>query len=171
MFLFIKPLRLALKAFITESTPGQLSMGLALGVLIGLVPKGNLLAIALGILLAATRANLGIAAATIIACSFLSPSLDPMFDSVGGYLLSHPSLTDTWTDLYNKPLVPWTDFNNSIVLGSFVVGVVLIYPLHRLTRPVFEKYSKQLAGWTRRYRITRYLLGAELVGAMKSAES
>ena len=47
MFLILRPLRLLFKALVTESTPTRMSWGLALGVLMGVVPKGNLLAMEL----------------------------------------------------------------------------------------------------------------------------
>ena len=57
MFLILRPLRLLFKALVIESTPTQMSYGLALGVLLGVVPKGNLLAVVLGFWIAATRVN------------------------------------------------------------------------------------------------------------------
>jgi uncharacterized protein (TIGR03546 family) len=162
MLFLLKPVRLGLKALITEATPGQLALGFAFGVLIGVVPKGNLIALSLGIVLAASRANLGVAAATIISCSFLSPYLDPFSDQVGGWLLAHPTLQTTWTNLYNQPVMPWTDFNNTIVLGSFVIGLVALYPLYRLSRPVFARYTEKVSVWAKKYWLTRVLLGMEL---------
>jgi uncharacterized protein (TIGR03546 family) len=149
MFLLLKPVRLCLKALSGQSAPGQLSMGLALGILVGLVPKGNLLAIVLGLLLAASRVNLGIAAAAIVCCSFASPWLDPVSHVIGSWLLKQPGLYSVWTWLYNQPVVPWTAFNNSVVLGSFVTGLFLLYPAHRLSRPVFEMYSEAAGQWVR----------------------
>lgn len=162
MLFFLKPIRLALKALITEATPGQLAFGFAMGVLIGIVPKGNLIAITLGIILAASRANLGVATATILCCSFLSGYLDPVSDSVGWWLLSHPSLTEMWTNLYNKPVMPWTDFNNSIVMGNLVIGIAMLYPLYRLSKPLFAKYTEVCANWAKKFWLTRVLLGMEM---------
>jgi len=161
MFVILKPVRLCLRALSGQSAPGQLSMGLALGILVGLVPKGNLLAIVLGMLLAGSRVNLGIAAAAIVCCSLASPLLDPVFHLIGSRLLALPQLTSFWTWLYNQPLAPWTGFYNSVVLGSFVGGLMLIYPAHRLSRPVFEKYSEVAGAWVRRFWLTRALMGAE----------
>jgi uncharacterized protein (TIGR03546 family) len=170
VFLIVRPIRLFCKALVAESTPGQLALGFALGVLIGFVPKGNLLALVLGIILAASRANLGIAAATILVVSFISPFFDPLSHQIGTWLLAHPSLTSVWTELYNTPVMPWTAFNNSIVLGSFIVGVAALYPAYRLSRPVFEKYSEKLTVWAKRFWLTRLLMGVEWANGLSRTE-
>ena len=170
MFLILRPLRLLLKALVIESTPRQMSLGLAFGVLVGLVPKGNLLAIVLGICLAATRVNLAIATFAIVFCTFTSGIGDSLFDEVGSFVLSLPMLQSLWIELSSVPFVPWTDFNNTIVMGSFVVGLALIWPVHRMSRPVFEKYSARLALYARRWWITKVILGAEWADRIASAE-
>lgn len=161
MFLIIRPIRLALKALLEQSTPGQLAFGFAFGVLIGLIPKGNLLVVTLSVILAASRANIGVAAASVLVVSFISSYFDPVSHSIGHWLLSHPSLQGTWTHLYNMPLMPWTDFYNTIVIGSFALGVMLLYPLYRISKPFFEKYSEKFGNWVKKFWITRVLLGVE----------
>lgn len=170
MFLVLRPMRLLLKAVVMESTPRQMSMGLAFGVLVGLVPKGNLLAIALGFCLAATRLNLAIAACAALVAALVATQCDAVFDQVGWYVLTRPSLHETWIWLYQQPFVPWTDFNNSIVMGSFVSGLVLFWPLHRLTNPLFEKYQKKLAEKAKHWWMTRFFLGVEMADRISSLE-
>ena len=145
-------------------------MGLALGIMVGLVPKGNLLAIILGMLLAASRVNLGIAAAAIVCCSFASPLFDPVSHMIGSRLLNQPGLYHVWTWLYNQPVAPWTAFNNTVVLGSFVTGLFLLYPAHWLSRPLFEKYSDVVGKWVRRFWLTRTLMGAEWAARVGAVE-
>ena len=141
MFLILRPLRLLLQAFVMESTPRQMSLGLAFGVLVGLVPKGNLLAIVL--------------------CTFVATVCDSIFDQIGGYILAQPSLQGMWTEMANMPFMPWTNFNNTIVMGSFATGLVLLWPVHRLSRPLFEKYAEKIAQRARRWRWAKLILGAE----------
>ena len=161
MFLILRPLRLLFKALVIESTPTQMSYGLALGMLMGIVPKGNLLAIVIGFCVAATRVNLAVAACAAVALTFMSAWFDTTFDQVGVFVLSQPGLRGFWEALYDTPLMPWTDFNNSIVMGSFVCGLILLWPVHRISRPVFQKYSEKLARHIRHWWITKLLLGAE----------
>ena len=161
MFLILRPLRLLFKALVIESTPSHMSYGLALGVMLGIVPKGNLLAIVLGFCVAAVRVNLAIAAFAAVVLTFAASLFDTAFDQVGVFILGQPSLRGFWEAVYDTPLLPWTDFNNSIVMGSFVCGLLLIWPVHRLSRPVFQKYSEKLAKHIRHWWITKVLLGAE----------
>lgn len=170
MLFLLKPLRLTLKALITQATPGQLALGFAFGVLIGMVPKGNLIALTLGIILAASRANLAVATGTILTVSFFSGYLDSLFDSVGWYVLSHPALFETWTNLYNRPLAPWTDFNNSIVMGSLLVGIACLYPSYCLSKPLFAAYTIKAAKFAKRFWITRVLLGMEVADRLSLSE-
>ncbi len=170
MFYILKPVRLLLKSIITESSPRQMAFGLAMGILIGLVPKGNLLAVGLGIVLAATTANLAIAAATAVFVTLLSQWIDPVSDVIGVWVLSQPTLQSLWTDLYNMPLMPWTDFNNSIVMGGFLLGLVLLVPVYRGSQPLFRRITPVIALYARRFWILRVMFGAEWADRIATIE-
>lgn len=170
MFLILRPLRLLIQGIVVSSSPRQIALGIAMGMLVGLVPKGNLLAIGLGMILAASRVNLAIAAASALIFSLIGMYLDPVFDRVGTWLLTQPSLQKFWGDLYNTPVMPWTDFNNSIVLGSFVVGLTLLWPVYRLSLPWVTEYSVVVSDHVRKWWITRFLLGAEWSSRISALE-
>jgi uncharacterized protein (TIGR03546 family) len=40
-------------------------------------------------------------------------------------------LEGVWSALYNAPLIPYTRFNNSIVMGSLIFSLVIFYPVYR----------------------------------------
>ncbi len=52
--------------------------------------------------------------------------VDHVVDSLGLKLLREPALANLWTQLYNAPLVPWTRFNNSMVLGAAALSFILL---------------------------------------------
>ena len=56
---YLQPLRNLLRIFTAERTPHQLALGATIGMLIGVLPKGNLLAATATFLLFALRVNLG----------------------------------------------------------------------------------------------------------------
>ena len=121
----------------THDSPRQLALGLAFGVVLGLIPKGNLLAVLMGMLFFSLRVNLQMGMLTGLIVSFFASLLDPVTDRVGHGLLTAPPLQPLWTWFYNQPIFPWTGFNHTIVLGSFVVGWMLFYPAYHLSLPVF----------------------------------
>ncbi len=52
--------------------------------------------------------------------------LDPFIDRLGVFLLRLPELDHFWTEMAKAPVLPWTQFNNSMVLGSFILGIFMI---------------------------------------------
>lgn len=52
--------------------------------------------------------------------------LDPLMDQVGKLLLRQPALDHFWTEMAKAPVLPWLHFNNSMVLGAFLLGVLTI---------------------------------------------
>ena len=55
--LFLRPLRIFAQALIGNDTPRQTAWGFALGMMVGLLPKGNLIAAVLAMLLFGTKVN------------------------------------------------------------------------------------------------------------------
>ena len=107
MFL-LRPFRLFAKALLVDATPRQLALGLALGMLVGLVPKGNLLAMGLMVLLCSLRVNLSIGLLAAFVFSWADLILDPLTHAIGSSLLKNNSLRPLWTQMYDTAVLPWT---------------------------------------------------------------
>ena len=159
---FLRPIRFFFKALITDSTPSQMALGFALGVVIGLVPKGNLIAISLMVVLSAIRVNLGMGMLAAFAFSWAGVLLDPLTHRIGQALLTAEQLTPFWTELWNQPMAPWTKFNNTIVLGSFVLGMTLLVPIFLIAKPIFQKYTPAWADRLQKFKLVQVLHGTEL---------
>jgi uncharacterized protein (TIGR03546 family) len=162
-------LRFFVKALVDQDTPRQLALGFALGMLCGLVPKGNLIAIVLMLIICGSKVNLGTATLGAFLFSWVGLLADPLAHEIGLWLLTHESLQAFWTGLYNMPIVPWTRFNNTIVLGSLVVGLLMLYPVYRLSKSRFAVWQPKWAERIRKFRIAQILLGAECAGKLGGA--
>jgi uncharacterized protein (TIGR03546 family) len=55
-------------------------------------------------------------------------------------LVQTEGLAPLWTALYNAPLVPFTRFNNTVVLGSLVIALALFLPVLFGTRGLVVFY-------------------------------
>lgn len=51
---------------------------------------------------------------------------DAGINALGLRILREPSLSSLWTQMYNAPVIPWTRFNNSMVMGATVLAFVLM---------------------------------------------
>lgn len=161
----LTPLRYLAKAFVGQDSPRQMAAGFALGLLAGLVPKSSLLSQLVLVLIASTQVSLAAGYGAAALASLVSPLLDPLTHRIGLLLLSDAgALKPLWTWLYNLPVVPWTGFNNTVTLGAFVLGLVLLFPAYLLMRPVFEKYQASWGARIRKLKLVQLLLGAELAG-------
>jgi uncharacterized protein (TIGR03546 family) len=97
---------------------------------LGLLPKGNLIAVSLFVLLFSLRVNKGVALLAAFAFSWIGPALDPFADKLGAHVLAANSLQPTYATLFQLPLGPWFDFNNTVVVGSLVIGLWALYPTY-----------------------------------------
>lgn len=167
--LVLRPLRFFARALADQATPRQLALGFALGMVAGLVPKGNLIAVVLMLIICGSRVNLGTAMLGAFLFSWVGVLTDPVSHELGLWLLTRESLTGFWTWLYNLPVVPWTKFNNSVVLGSFLWGWALFYPVYRLSKPRFAAWQPKLAERFRKFKFAQILLGAEYAGKLGGA--
>lgn len=140
MLTLLKLLQSLFKTLHSEGTPGQVAAGLMLGAGIGLTPllsAHNLVLFAAIVLLNVSFGGGMLGMALFTPLGFL---LDPLFDRIGSALLNAPGLRDFWTALYNVPLVPFTNFNNTVTLGSFVFWVGAAIPIYFLGKWAITKY-------------------------------
>src|SRR5438477_3620594 len=103
--------RKTLRALLSSNAPGQLAAGFTIGMMIGLVPKGNLIAMSLCVLLFSIRCNKGIGLLAAIGFSFVTPLTDPFAHRLGMAALGLRPLQAAYASLFNLPLGPWLGFN------------------------------------------------------------
>ncbi len=158
------------KAITAGDTPRQLAAGVALGMMLGLLPKGNLLAICLSMAICASRVNIAVAMLSALAFSSTGMLADPLTDRLGLMLLKWDVLRPMWTSLYNLPLAPWTAFNNTVVLGSCLLGTLLFYPTYRLAWLFFERLrARKLRHGSTSHQAPAVSVNAVLAGSKAAA--
>ena len=167
MFALIKLIQSLFGALHSEGTPGQLAAGIVLGSFLGLTPLLNLhnaLIFALLVLLNVSFAGGMLGWALFIPIGFL---LDPLFDWIGHSLLLAPSLRGLWTSCYNTPIVPLTNFNNTVVLGSLVFAVLFAVPLFLATRLAVIRYRATIGERVRQSRWYRAVMASKAYNVYK----
>ncbi len=152
MLALLKLVQSIIKTLHSDGTPSQVAAGLTLGAALGLTPlmnAHNLLVVALLVLLNVSFGAGMLGWVLFVPVGFL---LDPAFDALGRRLLYDPGLTAWWTAWYNTPLVPYTNFNNTVVLGSVAGWVLLAVPIYFLARFGIVRYRATIGERVRRSR-------------------
>jgi uncharacterized protein (TIGR03546 family) len=147
----------------SETDPRQISMGFALGMIPGLTPFMSLHNILVLLILLFIRANISAAILSWAVFSLLAFALDPLFHQFGLFLLTGVSaLQGVWTSLYNAPLVPYTKFNNSVLMGSLIVSLLAFYPVYWGGRIMVVKYRETVMDRLNRLKIVHVFRASSL---------
>jgi uncharacterized protein (TIGR03546 family) len=160
----LRPLRLFAQALTANDSPRQTGWGFALGMMVGLLPKGTLLAILLAMLVCALRVNRSAALLAIGIFSYVGWALDDFAHQLGAIVLLSETMRAMFTSFYNMPLGPYLGFNNTVVMGQLLIGLYLFYPAYFVACWIGRRVQPRLMQFFMRYRVIRWLRGAE-VGA------
>jgi uncharacterized protein (TIGR03546 family) len=165
----VRPLRIVTGASLAGDSPRQLAAGFALGMVLGLVPKGNLIAVSLGVLIFSLRVNTSLALLAAVAFSWVGSFLDPFAHRVGMQVLSIDSLQATYASVFNYPLGPWLGFNNTVVVGSLLIGIYFAYPAYWLSLVTCRRLQPRLIVWVEGHRRVSKALGVSAPTTRRAA--
>ena len=159
----LKAIAKLLGAISSNTRPGAIAHAVSCGVLLGFMPKDNLLWYILFIFILFMNIQRGAYALSILLGAAVTVFLDPLFDSVGYSILTVESVKPYYASLLDIPFVAFTKFNNTVVMGSFVCGVAAYIPLYVLARLFVWAWRKYLAEKVRKLKIAAVLKNIPLV--------
>ena len=122
----------------------QLALGVSIGMMIGFVPKDNLIFLALLVLLIVSGANLVTGVVSAIVGSLLSIQLYEVFHFAGTQILSTEFVSTLVGKALHIPLVAWTEIDNTYVCGSFFLGLALLVPVYVISFGLFHHFRSKL---------------------------
>jgi uncharacterized protein (TIGR03546 family) len=143
--------------------PRQISLGFALGMVPGLTPFASLHNLIVLLALLFIRANLSAAILSWAVFSLLAFGLDPLFHLFGLFLLKGVGpLQGVWTSLYNAPIIPYTQFNNSVLMGSLIFSLLAFYPVYWGGKMMVVKYRETVKERLNRLKIVHVFRASSL---------
>jgi uncharacterized protein (TIGR03546 family) len=167
--LLLQPLRQTVRMLVTNDSPRQIAAGAAIGLMLGLAPKGNLIALSLGVLLLSLRVNKSAGLAVAALVSWIGVLADPFYHRLGDKVLAVPSLQTTYAWLYDLPLGPWIGFNNTVVVGALLVGAYSAYPFYLAVKLLLDRFQPPMAKFLMRYKIARAVMGLDFSSRLGAA--
>lgn len=149
----LRTLAKLLQVLNSETAPGQISLGVALAMVMGLTPFLALHNLVVLLLLLVLRVNLSAFLLGLAGFSSLAFVLDPLLHKIGMGVLQADALQGVWTALYNTAPGRLEHFNNSIVMGGLVLSVVMFVPLVLLLNRMITHYRAHVPGWFKDNRL------------------
>lgn len=131
----------------TPTRPLSLALATAFAVALGFLPKDTLV---FYVVLAASLLGgcpVLILAGGGLACHLLGWYCTPLFHKLGAILLTEPRLVELWRQLAETPVLPWTRFHNTVVMGAGLASLLLFWPVFLFSLPFF---GRVLPGWRSR---------------------
>jgi uncharacterized protein (TIGR03546 family) len=142
--LVLKFVQTLVKALNSDGTPGQVGMGMAIGLAFGLTPLlslHNLAVLAVAMLTTVSFPGFMLGWFVAVPVGFM---LDPVFDRVGMALLLDDRLAPLFTWIVNTPVVSLSRLNNSIVVGSLICWIVALIPSYFVFKVLVTRYRAHI---------------------------
>lgn len=158
MGLILKQLFSFIRLLNSDTGNISLAMGMTCGFILGMTPVLSLHSLIIFLIIFFFRIQIGAALVTAFFFKFVAFLLDPIFHFVGSKVLEIESLNGFFTTLYNMPIIPFTRFNNSIVMGSAVVTFTLSPFVFIFSQRMIIKYRETVLA---RFKTTRFWKAVE----------
>ena len=162
-----KPLIKLLKIISSNTDPGAIAAGFSAGILLGFMPKNNLLWYILSIFIIFLYIQRTTFLLAMALGSILSVFLDPTFNQLGIFILSNEKLIPFFSAALDIPFVSLTKFNNSVVMGSLICGIVFYIPLFFLVKFIVILWRKYVAQFFQNSKLFKLIKKVPLVSKIK----
>jgi len=163
--IWLKIISKFIKAFRSGETPRQIALGFCFGFLLALMPFWTIQSILIFVLLILLNINLaaGTVAFLLTTILFLSYLLDPIFHNIGYFFITGITfLQGFWEWVYNTPAGALSRFNNTVVMGSFVGGLILTIPVYYGITKLVVAYRSGLEERIKKLKVVQVVTGSKI---------
>lgn len=155
-----------LKALNSNSNPSEIAHALSIGIMLGLMPKSNALWYILFVFFMFVRINKGWYCVVTLLVSQIAWMLDPLFHDIGWTILHLEALEKFFSVWIEIPFVGFTRFNNTIVIGSFALSLVLYIPFYILGIVIVKVWRKHVAPFFVKTPLAKFVASLPVIGKL-----
>jgi uncharacterized protein (TIGR03546 family) len=139
-----------------DKTDFQIALGISTGMMLGLVPVTTLHWFLFFVFVFALRMNVLATVGSTLLFSTLSFLISGPLESLGFWALtSHTSLIPMYVKAYHSPIIPFTAFHHTDVMGGTLLGTLLFFPVLLIAQRMTHKYRNSLHTYWLSTRIQR----------------
>jgi len=153
----MNPVFKLLKLLNSDAKPWQISLAFVLGMMMGMAPLYSLSNLFLLFFVCVIRLNIGAFLLSLSIFSGIAWMFDQSLLAVGEWALLQNDWQVLWTSLYQSDLWRLSHFNNTLMMGAWIVSVALALPLYILTTVLVVQYRERFMAWIERTKLMRWI--------------
>lgn len=142
----------------TAENEKAITLALAFGLIGGFLPFFNIFSLIIFILAFILRIPFGLYLASLSVFSIVGYFLDPIFAKTGYIILTTPIFVPLWEFLYNLPLMRWSGYNNTVVMGGFTIGIIFAIILFVILNKSIILYREKIFALLQQNRYLKWLV-------------
>ena len=143
------------KVLNSEESPQAIGWAIALAFCFSMLPVFSLAKWIVLLVVAFFRVNL----TSFLVFSAIFPALfwllDPLFNQLGFWLLTHPDLNSLWNSVMQSSFGQSLALNNTLAISSLLLSLVLLFPLVVLAKKLVLFYRENLKHRVERWHIVQ----------------
>ncbi|MBN1412395.1 MAG: TIGR03546 family protein [Spirochaetales bacterium] len=173
--MFFKSIIKLIVAINANSKPAHISLGIAFGLLLALVPGSNLLWVLLLLTTFFIKLNMTVEFVSLALFKSVTPLLATPLNGLGYLIVGWPPLEGFFSFICNTPLLAFFRLNNTLVAGGLVSGIILFIPVFFLGNLVVGIYRRHIRDRIAQVKILKKIMAipliAKIAGAVREASA
>lgn len=150
--------------FTQDANPHQVALGFAMGFFMSIQPV-SLISVIFFCFFFVIKVNKTAGFISMFIFGVFSIIIEPIIVILGAFILIDLEfLHNFWITLRNIPFIQVTRFYNTAVMGGFITGLLLFFPVYFLTKLVYNKYKKYILSFLKNNFIVKALRGVSSFG-------
>lgn len=151
-----------LKVLNSDDNPAQVALALVFALIMGLTPLMSPHNILILLLVLVIRVNLSFFLLGFVFFSGLAYALDPISVRLGADILQASSLEGLWTALYQSSFWRFMAYNNTLVMGSFCLSLILALPVYWAAVWAITRYREKVRAKLAQTRLMLFVKSTRL---------
>ena len=154
----------------SENGTKAIAIGAAFGFILGLTPVMSLQGLLIILTLLFLRIQVGAALVSWLVFGFVPLLIPGLLDQIGSAVLTSSLLNGLWTSMYQAPIFPLTQFNNTVVMGGFVFGILFCPVVYFITLFLVKKYRASIGAYFQKTKFMKVITGSKFYNWYSSYE-
>ncbi len=150
-----------LKELNSTANKNMISLAFVLGLISGFLPTFTVINYFIYLFILIFRIPIGLYSASFVFFTMFSYVLDPLFNKIGYFILTNSFLKSFWTFLYNMPLMRWSGYNNTLVMGSLISGILVGIVFYIFLSKYIAKYRQTVFPKIKKIKYLSWIVPSE----------